>query len=116
MAKNKHADSIHFRNQGHDICQHNCGFFGCPCRFGDSSSIGTVNHYAIFCSTPKSELSKMHPDTTRPTYSYEFITKEKWYECEHQIETVRDKITIVCQMHADHQVSGNRPYVVIGNN
>ena len=86
MVKNKRVDFIHFRNQRHDICKHNYGYFGRPCRFGDSSSIGTVNHYAIFCSTPKSELSKVYPDRARSPHSYKFITKEKWYECEHQIE------------------------------
>ena len=67
----------------------------------DSSSIGTVNHYAIFCSTPKSELSKVYPETTRPPHSYKFITKEKWHECKHQIETIRDSITIVCNIDAN---------------
>jgi len=84
MAKNKRAVSIHFRNQRHDICQHNCGFSGRPYRFGDLSSIGTVNHYAILCSTLNSKLSKVHPDTTRPPHSYNFITKGKWYECEYK--------------------------------
>ena len=50
MAKNKLVNFIHFSRTSDMTFANiiNCGYFGCPWRFGDSSNIGTVDPIRLF--------------------------------------------------------------------